>query len=99
MIVAAMSSGQFEIAGVGDDGWGCGVAVGDIDGDGDPDLFVTNFGPDVLYRNEGDGTEQKDILKTRDGERVTRLRLGRGDSLVAGTATGSLYRLDVAPAA
>src|SRR5262249_7779875 len=43
-------------AGVGDDGWGCGVAVGDVDGDGHPDLFVTNFGPDVLYRNQGDGT-------------------------------------------
>jgi hypothetical protein len=42
-------------AGVGDDGFGCGVAVGDYDGDGDPDLFVTNFGPDILYRNEGDG--------------------------------------------
>lgn len=45
-----------EAAGVGDDGWGCGVAVGDIDGDGDPDLFVSNFGPDVLYVNRGDGT-------------------------------------------
>jgi len=45
-----------EAAGVGDDGWGCGVAVGDPDGDGDPDLFVSNFGPDVLYLNDGDGT-------------------------------------------
>jgi len=45
-----------EKAGVCDDGWGCGVAVGDPDGDGDPDLFVTNFGPDVLYTNNGDGT-------------------------------------------
>jgi len=45
-----------DAAGVGDDGWGCGVAVGDADGDGRPDLFVTNFGPDVLYRNRGDGT-------------------------------------------
>ncbi len=45
-----------EKAGVGDDGWGCGVATGDVDGDGDPDLFVTNFGPDVLYVNRGDGT-------------------------------------------
>jgi hypothetical protein len=43
-------------AGVGDDGWGTGVAVGDVDGDGAPDLLVTNFGPDVLYRNRGDGT-------------------------------------------
>jgi len=43
-------------AGLGQDGWGTGVAVGDIDGDGRPDLFVSNFGPDVLYRNRGDGT-------------------------------------------
>ena len=39
--------------GVGDRGWGTAVAVGDIEGDGDPDLFVTNFGRDVLYRNIG----------------------------------------------
>jgi hypothetical protein len=43
-------------AGVGDDGWGQAVAVGDVDSDGRPDLFVSNFGPDVLYRNRGDGT-------------------------------------------
>ena len=45
-----------ERAGVGDDGWGSGVGVGDVDGDGTPDLMVTNFGPDVLYRNRGDGS-------------------------------------------
>ncbi|MFK7845931.1 MAG: FG-GAP repeat domain-containing protein, partial [Rhodothermales bacterium] len=43
-------------AGVGDTGYGMGVAVGDVDNDGDPDLYVTNVGPNVLYRNEGDGT-------------------------------------------
>jgi hypothetical protein len=43
-------------AGVGDEGWGCGVAVGDADGDALPDLYVSNFGPDVLYRNRGDGS-------------------------------------------
>jgi len=43
-------------AGVGDRGWGYGVAIGDIDNDGDPDLFVTNLGENVLYRNRGDGT-------------------------------------------
>jgi len=42
-------------AGLGHDGWGTGAAVGDVDGDGLPDLLVTNFGPDVLYRNRGDG--------------------------------------------
>ncbi len=43
-------------AGVGDTGWGFGVAVGDVDDDGFPDLYVTNLGPNALYRNRGDGT-------------------------------------------
>src|SRR5437762_1684374 len=43
-------------AGVGHEGYGMGVAVGDYDNDGDPDLYVTNFGHNVLYRNNGDGT-------------------------------------------
>jgi hypothetical protein len=30
--------------------------VGDADNDGDPDLYVTNHGPNALYRNDGDGT-------------------------------------------
>lgn len=37
-------------------GYGMGVAVGDYDGDGDPDLFLTNYGPDQLLENVGDGT-------------------------------------------
>ena len=43
-------------AGLDDDGYGSGVAVGDIDGDGDPDVYVTNVGADVLYLSDGDGT-------------------------------------------
>ncbi|HXV62523.1 MAG TPA: CRTAC1 family protein [Vicinamibacteria bacterium] len=43
-------------AGVGHEGWAGGCAVADIDHDGDPDLYVTNTGPNVLYRNNGDGT-------------------------------------------
>ena len=39
-----------------DIGYGMGVAVGDYDADGWADLLVTNLGPDVLYRNNGDGT-------------------------------------------
>ena len=33
-----------------------GAAVADYDNDGDLDLFLTSFGPDALYRNNGDGT-------------------------------------------
>src|SRR5438874_11232436 len=36
---------------------GCGVAVGDFDGDGHDDIyFVNQLGPNALYRNKGDGT-------------------------------------------
>jgi hypothetical protein len=43
-------------AGVGDTGFGLGVAAGDYDNDGDLDIYVNNYGPNVLYRNNGDGT-------------------------------------------
>ena len=43
-------------AGVGHVGYGMGVAVGDYDNDGFQDLYVTNFGHNVLYHNNGDGT-------------------------------------------
>jgi len=43
-------------AGVGDRGYGLGVAAADYDNDGDQDLYISNFGPNVLYRNNGDGT-------------------------------------------
>ncbi|MCH5378310.1 MAG: CRTAC1 family protein, partial [Planctomycetes bacterium] len=45
-----------EAAGVGDTGFGLGVAVGDYNNDGDLDVYVNNFGPNVLYHNNGDGT-------------------------------------------
>jgi enediyne biosynthesis protein E4 len=45
-----------EKAGVGHIGYGMGVAVGDYDNDGFQDLYITNFGRNVLYHNNGDGT-------------------------------------------
>ncbi|MFP6591696.1 MAG: VCBS repeat-containing protein, partial [Candidatus Latescibacterota bacterium] len=40
-------------AGVGHSGWAMGSAVGDVDADGDPDLYVTYWGEDRFYRNDG----------------------------------------------
>ena len=45
-----------ETAGIGHEGYGQGVAIGDVDNDGDVDVYVTNYGADVFYRNNGDGT-------------------------------------------
>lgn len=43
-------------ASVGDTGYGLGCCVGDYNNDGFTDLYVTNYGANVLYRNNGDGT-------------------------------------------
>jgi hypothetical protein len=43
-------------AGVGDVGWGMGVAVADYNNDGFEDLYVTCVGPNRLFKNNGDGT-------------------------------------------
>ncbi len=56
-------------------GYGIGVATGDIDGDGDVDLYLTNYGPNQLWRNEGDGT-------FRDGTAAA----GVGDPQLAASA-------------
>lgn len=43
-------------AGVDNDRWGVGVAIGDYDNDGWPDIYVSNFGKNRLYHNNHDGT-------------------------------------------
>ncbi|NLX55623.1 MAG: VCBS repeat-containing protein [Planctomycetaceae bacterium] len=63
------------MAGVGDAGYGLGVAVGDYDNDGHPDLYVSNFGPNVLYHNNADGTFS-DV--------TPRAGVERGDTIGAG---------------
>src|SRR5713101_437501 len=45
-----------EKAGVSAGGFGMGVAAGDYDNDGFPDLYVTQYGRSILYHNNGDGT-------------------------------------------
>jgi hypothetical protein len=45
-----------DTSGLGDTGFGLGVAVGDYDNDGHADIYVNNYGPNVLFRNNGNGT-------------------------------------------
>jgi hypothetical protein len=52
-----------ESAGVGFAGFCHGIVVGDIDNDGDPDVFLCNYGANVLFLNNGNGTF-RDISKS-----------------------------------
>jgi enediyne biosynthesis protein E4 len=44
------------LANAGNGNYGMGVAVGDYDNDGNADLYVTSYGKNILYHNNGDGT-------------------------------------------
>lgn len=63
-----------EKAGVGGGGYGMGVAVGDYNNDGLPDIYVTQVGRNILYRNNGNGTftdvTQKAGVECADGVRA-----------------------------
>ena len=48
-------------------GYGMGACAGDYDNDGRVDLYVTNFGPNVLYRNGGNGVFTDATSKARVG--------------------------------
>ena len=55
-----LGDGKFEDAtessGLGFQGFCHGVIAGDVDNDGDQDVFLCNYGANALYRNNGDGT-------------------------------------------
>jgi hypothetical protein len=74
-------------AGVGDTGYGLGVAVADYDNDGNLDLYLNNFGPNVLYRNNGDGTFTDVTAETDAGNGS---RVGAGAAFLDIEADGDL---------
>jgi phosphate transport system permease protein len=51
----------------------------------------------AVFRTDGEGAEHRATLRTNDGERVTRVRIGRSDTLVASTEKGNLYHWELTP--
>lgn len=71
-----------EPAQAGHEGYGLGVAVGDVDNDGHPDVYVSNWGPNALLRNNGEAF--RDISATA----------GVDDTLMGTSAAFGDYDLD-----
>src|SRR6266704_6266326 len=69
-----------EKAGVANERWGFGVAVGDYDNDGWPDIYVSNVGKNRLYHNNHDGacTDVGEKTGVTFGGRSTRATWGDG---------------------
>jgi hypothetical protein len=57
VLLRNLGGGRFEDisarVGLTPKGYGQGAAVADYDGDGDPDIYVTRYGPNTLWRNDG----------------------------------------------
>lgn len=65
-----------EKAGLAGAGYGMGVAVGDYDNDGRPDLFVANVTANQLFRNNGDGTFADVARRVRlEGAQMDRMKM------------------------
>lgn len=73
-----------EKAGVANDRWGLGCAVGDYDNDGWPDLYVTNVGSNRLYHNNRNGT-------FTDVAEKAGVALGSGSPDIAVDHTGATF--------
>ncbi|MCP5052737.1 MAG: CRTAC1 family protein [bacterium] len=57
-------------AGLKNTGYGMGAAVGDIDNDGRPDLYITNYGPNQMLLNNGNGTFKDVTAATGTGDKL-----------------------------
>jgi len=75
-------------AGMADGGWGQGVCAGDIDNDGNTDVFITRWGQNALYHNQGNGTF-RDEAKLR-GFATTHARWSTGCAFVDFNRDGHL---------
>ena len=51
----------------------------------------------LVWRTDDEGAEHRAELKTQEGDRITRVRIGRSDTAVASTEKGNLYHWELAP--
>jgi hypothetical protein len=66
--------------GLDDTGWTLALGAGDLDGDGDLDVYVANdYGEDVLYRNNGDGTMTNVTRQATGGDFAAGMNVEMGD--------------------
>jgi hypothetical protein len=75
-------------AGLTHTGWGQGVCAGDIDNDGHVDLFITQWGQNVLYHNHGNGTFQNQTVER--GLEMPKTRWSTGCAFVDFNRDGAL---------
>ncbi|MGN6135259.1 MAG: CRTAC1 family protein [Aureliella sp.] len=76
-----------DASGLGDAQYGMGVVVGDVDQDGDADVFLSNFGKNTFYVNQGDGT----FLESSQAWGVSgSSRFGAGNALLDMEGDGDL---------
>ncbi|MCG8460868.1 MAG: CRTAC1 family protein, partial [Holophagales bacterium] len=57
-----------EASGIDARGYGMGAAAADVDNDGFPDLYITNYGANELWRNRGDGTFENVTVRAGVGD-------------------------------
>lgn len=66
--------------GLDDAGWGLDIGTGDLDGDGDSDIYLANdYGPDVIYRNNGNATFTDVTAEATGGDRDAGMNVDFGD--------------------
>ncbi len=77
-------------------GWGLGIATGDMNGDGYPDIYISNDydSPDYMYVNQGDGTF-KDELKDRTNH-ISLYSMGNDMADFNNDGLIDIYTLDMA---
>jgi hypothetical protein len=84
-------------AGIVYEGFGLGLALGDVNKDGFPDIYVSNdfISNDLLYINQGDGTFRNEIKKYMSYQ--SRSSMGNDMADVNNDGNPDMYTMDMLP--